>query len=238
MTVMSTAKAGAKVATAQAGTAAGAAATAGPTGTGTEGRRCGPEPGPRFGSAAGAAALGRPRMTEFRASEVRMREVRVWQRQAGRASDGGLLARESLARESLAGEVLGRVPHTAAHRPLRPPGQQRRSRQSQGPGRLRLTRRGRMVVAGLAVIVAAALATLFWISAAGGAQASGAGQPPRAAYRDLTQVVVRPGQSLWSIAAAAEPSADPRIVVQQIMAVNALSGTVVHAGELLWVPRG
>ena len=53
----------------------------------------------------------------------------------------------------------------------------------------------------------------------------------------MHQIVVQPGQTLWSIASAAEPTADPRAVIQQIMSVNALSGTNIQAGQLLWVPR-
>jgi LysM repeat protein len=54
----------------------------------------------------------------------------------------------------------------------------------------------------------------------------------------MTQVVVQPGQTLWSVAAAAEPSANAWAVVQQIIDVNALSSANVQAGELLWVPKG
>jgi LysM repeat protein len=54
----------------------------------------------------------------------------------------------------------------------------------------------------------------------------------------MAQVVVRPGQTLWSIAERAEPAADPRIVVQQIIEFNALSGPVIQPGESLWVPKG
>jgi hypothetical protein len=43
---------------------------------------------------------------------------------------------------------------------------------------------------------------------------------------------------LWSIASAAEPGADPRVIIQQIVAANALSGATIQAGQLLWVPRG
>jgi Tfp pilus assembly protein FimV len=53
----------------------------------------------------------------------------------------------------------------------------------------------------------------------------------------MHQIVVRPGQTLWSIASAAEPAADPRDVVQQIMTANAMTGTTITAGQLLWVPR-
>ena len=109
------------------------------------------------------------------------------------------------------------------------------------PGRsggVRLTRRGRLVVAWFAIGVSAAAVALIWLAAAGGAAASDRGLPSRAVYQGLTQVVVQPGQTLWSIASAAEPSADPRLVIQQIVQANALGGATVHVGQLLWVPAG
>ena len=110
---------------------------------------------------------------------------------------------------------------------------------SQRPGAVRLTRRGRLVVAGLAMLVVIVAATLLWMTVAGSVQASAQGGPaPRSPYQGMTQVVVRPGQTLWSIAAAAEPSANTWTVVQQITQVNALNGPVVRAGQLLWVPKG
>ena len=110
---------------------------------------------------------------------------------------------------------------------------------SQRPGAVRLTRRGRLVVAGFAMLVVIAAATLLWLTVAGGVQASSRGGPaPRSPYQGMTQVVVRPGQTLWSIAAAAQPSANTWTVVQQITEVNALSGPAVRTGQLLWVPKG
>jgi LysM domain len=110
---------------------------------------------------------------------------------------------------------------------------------SQRPGAVRLTRRGRLVVAGFAMLVVIAAATLLWMTVAGSVQASSRGGPAsRSPYQGMTQVVVRPGQTLWSIAAAAEPSANTWTVVQQITEVNALSGPAVRAGQLLWVPKG
>jgi LysM repeat protein len=94
-----------------------------------------------------------------------------------------------------------------------------------------------VVVAGVVIVVVAAAVTLILMLAAGGVRASGPGQPPRAGYQGMTRVVVRQGQTLWSIAASAEPSADPRVVVPQIIEANALTSTVVRAGEVLWVPR-
>jgi hypothetical protein len=106
------------------------------------------------------------------------------------------------------------------------------------PGAVRLTRRGRLVVTGLVLLAAIVTATLLWMSVAGSVQASSRGGPaPRSPYQGLTQVVVQPDQTLWSIAAAAEPSANAWAVVQQIIEVNALNGPQVRAGEQLWVPR-
>jgi LysM domain len=107
-------------------------------------------------------------------------------------------------------------------------------------GQLRLTRRGRAVLAAVVILVvtAAVTATLFWLSAGGGAQAATPGAGPGTAHQGLSQVVVQPGQTLWSIASRAEPTADPRSVVQQIIEVNALGSPMIQAGQLLWVPKG
>ena len=93
------------------------------------------------------------------------------------------------------------------------------------------------MVAALALALTAAVVVLIWLAAAGGARPPTTGRPPTG-IPGPDQVVVRPGQTLWSIAAAAEPSADPRVVVQQIIEANALSGATIQAGQLLWVPRG
>jgi hypothetical protein len=106
------------------------------------------------------------------------------------------------------------------------------------PGGLRLTRRGRRVLLGLVMLVVIISAMLIWTGVAGGAQAPGPGVPARSAYQGMTQVVVQPGQTLWSIAAAADPSVAPWTAVQQISDVNALNGARIEAGQLLWVPRG
>ena len=99
---------------------------------------------------------------------------------------------------------------------------------------LRLTRRGRVVIAGLAVLIVATLSLLV----AGAAQATSHAAPVGVAGHNLAQVAVRPGQSLWSVAESADPGADTRLVIQQILDLNALHGDTVFAGERLWVPRG
>ena len=99
---------------------------------------------------------------------------------------------------------------------------------------LRLTRRGRVVVA----LAAALLVTMVSLLLAGVAQATNDGPSSRAARQNLVQVVVHPGQSLWSVAESADPDQDPRAVIQQIIDLNSLNGDTVFAGQQLWVPRG
>ena len=101
------------------------------------------------------------------------------------------------------------------------------------PPPLRLTRRGRIVVA----VTAALLVTIISLLAAGVAQATNHGPSPRAARPNLVQVVVRPGQTLWSVAESVDPDQDTRVVVRQIVDLNSLSGPTVQAGQQLWVPR-
>jgi hypothetical protein len=106
---------------------------------------------------------------------------------------------------------------------------------SSAHARLRLTRRGRFAVTALLLAVVTLAALLITLLASGGAQATNHG-PATGGYQGMHQVVVRPGQTLWSIAAAAAPTADPRSVVQEIMSANALNSPAISAGQQLWVP--
>jgi LysM repeat protein len=99
---------------------------------------------------------------------------------------------------------------------------------------LRLTRRGRAVIAAAAAL----LVVTVLLIAASAAQATSHSVPPRAAEQSLSRIVVRPGQTLWSVAESADPDADTRLVIQQIAELNGLTGDVVQAGQRLWVPRG
>ena len=104
--------------------------------------------------------------------------------------------------------------------------------------RTRLTRRGRRVLWAFASLLVAALLTPVLLVASAGAQAANHGASPAQVRAGMQHVVVQPGQSLWSIAEQAEPHADPRTVIQQIIQYNALGSDVVAPGESLWVPRG
>jgi hypothetical protein len=111
-----------------------------------------------------------------------------------------------------------------------------RPRAASTPAPLRLTRRGRAVVATLLVAMLAAVGIVLAMAVAGGAQAASPGGLG-VGHQGMHEIVVRSGQTLWSIASAAEPTADPRLVVQQIMAANGMTSAIVAAGQLLWVPR-
>jgi LysM domain len=112
---------------------------------------------------------------------------------------------------------------------------QAQARRQAGAAPLRLTRRGRIVVVLLAAVLATAAITVASM-ALSGAQAANHGRPG-GGYAGMHQIVVQPGQTLWSIATAAEPSADPRQVIQEIQTANSMTGGTIQAGQLLWVPK-
>jgi ABC-type sugar transport system substrate-binding protein len=100
-------------------------------------------------------------------------------------------------------------------------------------GSLRLTRRGRVVIAAAAALLVAALSMI----AAAAAQATSHSVAQPTARQDLVQVVVRSGESLWTVAQSTDPNADPRQVIQRIIDLNGLTGDLVQPGQQLWVPR-
>ena len=107
-------------------------------------------------------------------------------------------------------------PRPAGARVVRPAG-----------GGLRLTRRGRLAVAAAVVLIAVLtlIGTVSRVGALAGSPAVPASAP--------AQVVVAPGETLWSIAERVAPHTDPRTVVAEIRSLNHLSGTDVRAGQTL-----
>ena len=55
-------------------------------------------------------------------------------------------------------------------------------------------------------------------------------------HQVVRHYVVRSGDSLWSIARAAAPSADPRLVIDQIERTNGLASASLVPGQRLAVP--
>ena len=93
-----------------------------------------------------------------------------------------------------------------------------------------------MVVTGVSALLIGALS----VGLATAAQATRAGSPGSgpSVGRYVAKVAVLPGQSLWSLAEAYDPNADPRLVIQEIQQLNSMTGDQVQAGAVLWVPRG
>lgn len=103
--------------------------------------------------------------------------------------------------------------------------------QARPSGRLRLTRRGRLVFTSLAAIPLVVGVAVLGLSA-GGAAANNAA----AAGASFTYVTVDPGESLWQLAESIAPDADPRDVIAEIMNLNQLSTAGVEPGQRLAVP--
>jgi LysM repeat protein len=87
-------------------------------------------------------------------------------------------------------------------------------------------------------VFAAAALSLIGLAAASGTGTARSAAPAGTAGHSMTRIVVQPGQTLWRIATRADPQADPRLVVQRIIAVNALRNGGIQAGQSLLVPRG
>ena len=94
-------------------------------------------------------------------------------------------------------------------------------RAADGPSGYRMGRWARLAVT-TTVLVAAALLTVSLLS----------GPAPR----HMVDVIVGPGDTLWSIATANAPDRDPRAVISEIEQLNGLEGDVLHVGVVLRVP--
>ena len=95
-------------------------------------------------------------------------------------------------------------------------------------GQVRLTRRGRGVVLGLALLLVLGLGVLW---AAGSVATEDAGRP------EPTRVVmVSAGDTLWGIAAGIADDGQTRAMVEKIEDLNALDSAMVMAGQRLRVP--
>ena len=166
-------------------------------------------------------------------------DVPAWLQPSQRADQGGPAnqgaANQSHANQSAASRAVSRWTQSAPATPGQaadpaPPASAVGPAPQRAP--LRLTRRGRIVVTAVTVVLLAVLSLIL----ARSAQATN--QTPARPGQSLTKVTVSPGQSLWSVAETADPNADTRAVVQQIVELNSLSGSAVYAGQRLWVPRG
>lgn len=94
---------------------------------------------------------------------------------------------------------------------------------------IRLTRRGRRVVALLALIPIAVTFLLIGMRSVQASDASAAAMN--------TVIVVKPGQSLWDVATSINPTKDPRETIWIIQQLNSMGTSEVMAGQELIVPN-
>lgn len=95
---------------------------------------------------------------------------------------------------------------------------------------VRLTRRGRLVVLALGLLVALVVGLVL---AAGSVATEEPGTP------EATRVVVvGPGDTLWDLASDLAVDGDVRAVMEEITRLNALDSQMVSLGQELRVPLG
>jgi LysM repeat protein len=98
-----------------------------------------------------------------------------------------------------------------------------------------LTRRGRVVRA-LIVLALVAMAAL-WLTSRLAVSPASAGSAAGVPAVPVVQVTVEEGDSLWAIARATVPEADPREVILDIRELNGLATNTIHPGQVLSVPQ-
>lgn len=89
---------------------------------------------------------------------------------------------------------------------------------------LRMTRRGRLVVLAVALLV-------VLLPGAWRAMATAQVEGP-----STVAVTVAPGDTLWGIAAEIDPGADPRALIAEIRELNGLTQSGLVPGQVLVVP--
>lgn len=95
--------------------------------------------------------------------------------------------------------------------------------------RLRLTRRGKVVILAGAIALIALLVVMFGSPSIAGGHAGAA--------PETTTVQVLPGRTLWQIAAEANPNGDIRQTVDEIVRLNSLpNASALQMGSEIAVP--
>lgn len=97
-------------------------------------------------------------------------------------------------------------------------------------GRIRLTRRGRVVFTTLAA--APLIAVAAWL----GVQALPAVATSNSSSVVFEYATIEAGQSLWQLASAIAPEADPRDVIADVMRLNQLDSSTVSPGQRIAIP--
>lgn len=103
-------------------------------------------------------------------------------------------------------------------------------------GRIRLTRRGRVVVLGLSLLLAALVTAGVLVTAIAPPASQAADPAPAGVDSGPPVAVVRPGDTLWSVAARHRPSRDPYSMIEEIRRLNDLPDHTIHPGQELILP--
>jgi LysM repeat protein len=90
-----------------------------------------------------------------------------------------------------------------------------------------LTRRGRLVLLALLIVLVGSLTAAVALPS----QAAAPAGPARV-------VVVQPGDSLWTVAQRYRPGADPVRAMDELARANGLTGSTLQPGEELTLPTG
>jgi hypothetical protein len=99
---------------------------------------------------------------------------------------------------------------------------------------LRLTRRGKIVLIGIPLVLLAAL--LLSLAGFFNSPARASESATDLAVTPTVTVTVQAGESLWAIAGSVAPQRDARDVVADIVQLNNLTGGAVLPGQQLYVP--
>jgi nucleoid-associated protein YgaU len=106
----------------------------------------------------------------------------------------------------------------------------RRTSAQTEPAALRLTRRGRMLLTAVSVLVFGAAILVLGLRVAGVLE-------PGPHFTHTVPVQVAPGQTLWSIAQDTNPGQDPAAVVEKIANLNNLTTPAdITPGQTLQIP--
>jgi hypothetical protein len=94
---------------------------------------------------------------------------------------------------------------------------------------LRITRRGRFVLAALFAVPVVAVSLLM--------TSPGALAESTPSSNDFEYVTVISGDTLWAIAEMIDPTGDPRDMVAELMTLNQLTSANLSPGQELAIPR-
>lgn len=97
---------------------------------------------------------------------------------------------------------------------------------------LHFTRRGKLVITTLTLILFAVCLTIVWNHLAGREAVATENQLPET----YQQIVVQPGDTLWGIAARVAQQTDHNETLDRIVAYNDLESSELEVGQTLYIP--